>query len=156
MFSISIPGHDPFKLKHLVLDYNGTLACDGLLIAGVAERLELLSHQLSIDVITADTHGNAAEQLKSLPVEVIVIPPRNQSQAKHDHIVKRGHRAVVAIGNGFNDHLMLNKAVLGIAVSYLEGAAVRSVIAADIVVPNILAALDLLLKPQRLIASLRD
>jgi soluble P-type ATPase len=37
----------------------------------------------------------------------------------------------------------------------LEGAAVETLLAADIVVPDILAAFDLLDKPMRIIASLR-
>lgn len=156
MFCISIPGHEPLKLQHLVLDFNGTLACDGILIPGVTKRLDLLSHQLQIDVITADTHGSAAEQLQPLPIQLIVIPNSNQDRAKHDHVRLRGHHQVAAIGNGFNDCLMLKEAALGIAVMQDEGVAGRALMAADILVPDILTALDLLLKPKRLIATLRN
>jgi soluble P-type ATPase len=50
---------------------------------------------------------------------------------------------------------MLQAAVLGIVVLQEEGAAITAWQAADIVVPNILAALDLLLEPERLIATIR-
>jgi soluble P-type ATPase len=44
---------------------------------------------------------------------------------------------------------------LGIAVIQTEGAAVEALLAADIVLPSILPALDLLTHPLRLIATLR-
>ncbi len=156
MFCINIPGHKKFELHHLVLDYNGTLACDGSLIPGVAERIELLSHQLSVGVITADTHNSADEQLSFMPIELKIISCHNQAQAKCQHIEDLGGGGVVAIGNGFNDYLMLKEATLGIAVMQQEGVAVNTVQSADILVPDILAALDLLLKPKRLIATLRN
>jgi soluble P-type ATPase len=34
MIEIDISGYKTLQLKHLVLDYNGTLACDGQLIDG--------------------------------------------------------------------------------------------------------------------------
>jgi hypothetical protein len=39
MLEINIPGFKDQCLSHLVLDYNGTLACDGRPLAGVRERL---------------------------------------------------------------------------------------------------------------------
>jgi len=62
---------------------------------------------------------------------------------------------VVAIGNGRNDHLMLGKAALGIAVILGEGAAIETLEAADVATTSITAALDLLISPKRLIATLR-
>ena len=61
----------------------------------------------------------------------------------------------VAIGNGANDALMLKEAALGIAVNGGEGAAVAAILAADIYIPDILDALDLLLHPDRIRATLR-
>lgn len=58
--------------------------------------------------------------------------------------------------NGRNDHRMLEAAALGVAVLQGEGASVEALMAADVVVPDILAALNLLLLPQRLIATLRS
>lgn len=51
------------------------------------------------------------------------------------------------MGNGRNDRLMLKNAALGVAVIQAEGGAIDAVLAADIVVGNILDALDLLLHP---------
>lgn len=66
-----------------------------------------------------------------------------------------GRGNTVCIGNGRNDKLMLQAAALGIAVIGPEGASLDAIHAADIVVPDILAALDLLCNPLRLVATLR-
>jgi soluble P-type ATPase len=50
---------------------------------------------------------------------------------------------------------MLRAAAIGVAVLQAEGTAAAALQAADLVVPDINAALDLLLDPQRLIATLR-
>jgi soluble P-type ATPase len=65
-------------------------------------------------------------------------------------------QTVVAIGNGRNDWLMLREAALGIAVIQREGAASKAIRSADIVMTDIHAAFELLLKSQRLIATLRN
>jgi soluble P-type ATPase len=51
---------------------------------------------------------------------------------------------------------MLAAARLGIAVVQREGAAVETVLAARMLCPDILSALELLIEPKRLIATLRD
>ena len=63
--------------------------------------------------------------------------------------------SVVAIGQGANDAEMLKAAGLGICVLSKEGAAVETLLSADLVVPGIFDALDLLDKPLRIVASLR-
>jgi soluble P-type ATPase len=63
MLEIVIPGDRTLGLQHLVLDYNGTLACDGELLAGVKPRLDDLSRHLDIHVLTADTFGKARTAL---------------------------------------------------------------------------------------------
>ena len=62
---------------------------------------------------------------------------------------------VVAIGNGNNDALMLKAAKLGIAVCLKEGCSRRAIEAAQIFVTSPVDAVDLLLSPKRLIATLR-
>ena len=156
MVSIAIPGFGALALEHLVLDFNGTLAVDGALLSGVAERLRALGPKLSIHVLTADTHGTAARALESLPCALVVAPPSGQAEAKRRFVQVLGAERVVAIGNGRNDRLMLGAARLGIAVIQSEGAAAEAIAAADLVVPTIADALDLLVHPLRLVASLRD
>jgi soluble P-type ATPase len=50
---------------------------------------------------------------------------------------------------------MLKAAALGICILSKEGLATETLLAADLLVPDIFSALDLLEKPLRLIASLR-
>lgn len=67
-----------------------------------------------------------------------------------------GAASVVAIGNGSHDEQLLRIARLGIAVVGAEGASLRAVQAADLLVTSPLDALDLLLHPRRFIATLRE
>lgn len=155
MLQIDIPGYRTLNLMHLVLDMNGTVACDGKILPGVAERLEALGPSLTVHVLTADTFGGAATEFRGLPCRVEVVPPDGQTQAKRDYVFRLGSEEAVCIGNGRNDVLMLQDAALGIAVIQEECAAAETVAAADLVAPDILAALDLLLHPKRLMATLR-
>ena len=70
-------------------------------------------------------------------------------------MARLGREQCVGIGNGRNDRLMLQAAALGIVVMQAEGAAVETMLAADVVVPDITIGLDLLLHPLRLVATLR-
>jgi P-type E1-E2 ATPase len=156
VIEINVPGFGVLRLEHLVLDFNGTLAVDGELLPGVAERLATLARRLSVHVMTADTHGTAARALAPLPCSLAVAPPSRQAEAKRHFVESLGAEHVVAIGNGRNDRLMLEAARVGIAVLQREGADSKALAAADLVVPAIEDALDLLAHPLRLVASLRD
>ena len=156
MIEVAIPGDGMLRLSFLVLDYNGTLACNGILLNGVAERLIALSKNLSIHVVTADTFGTVEATLKSLPLTVRVLPQTGQNHAKMAYVSQLGCNETVCIGNGRNDRLMLQAAALGIAVMGPEGAAVDALQASDVVTTSIQSALDLLLNPLRLVATLRS
>ena len=154
MLVIKIPGREEMSLSHLILDYNGTIAEDGLVIEGIASRLEELSRSLEISVITADTHGTAARNCKGLPLEVKVFPTVEVGAIKAEETsAKVG--GVVCIGNGFNDILMSDAADLSICVIGREGCCGALLAHADVVVTSIHDALDLLIKTDRLRATLR-
>jgi soluble P-type ATPase len=154
MLEIAIPGFKELQLHYLILDYNGTLACHGQLLSGVKDKLEGLARYLEIHVLTADTFGTVQERAAQLPARLIVIPPGDQAAAKRDHVHRLGCEHAVAMGNGRNDRLMLQAAALGICVLQGDGSAVEALMAADVVAPGILAALDLLLVPESLKATL--
>ncbi len=156
MLEIPIPGYGTLQLKHLVLDYNGTLARDGLLLPGVREALQSLAAKLKIHVVTADTFGKARSELESVPCDLSILPEDNQHERKRAYVTDLGPESTVCIGNGRNDRLMLKEAALGIAVVQEEGAAVEAVLAADVVCHNVLSALALLTNPGRLKATLRS
>lgn len=156
MLKITIPDYGQLQLQHLVLDFNGTLACDGKLLPGVAQRLAQLAEQLRVHIITADTFGSVAGETLTFPRELVVISPSSQDKSKDDYVRQLGPATVIAVGNGRNDRLMLKSAVLGIVIIQTEGAATEAIQSADLVAPDILAALDLLINPKRLIATLRN
>ncbi len=62
MVAIEIPGRKSLSLCDLVLDYNGTLAFDGKIVPGVAQRLVSLAGLLDVHVLTADTFGGVREE----------------------------------------------------------------------------------------------
>ena len=156
MLSMTIPGGATLRIPHLVLDYNGTLAQDGELLEGVAEKIAALAAHLELHVITADTHGTVTRKLAGLPCVLHIIGSGDQDKQKDAYVAFLGAEQVVAIGNGRNDSRMLKTAALGIALVQSEGASVTAVLQADIICTDIRDAFDLLLKPERLKATLRN
>jgi soluble P-type ATPase len=156
MITLDIPGYGQFLLKHLVLDYNGTLARDGILLSGVKESLNQLSKSIEIHVITADTFGEARAGLEEVNCDLSILPKESQDTGKQEFVKQLGSASAVCIGNGRNDRLMLKEAALGIAVILEEGAAAETLLAADVVCTSIHAACELLTNPLRLVATLRS
>ncbi|MBR2483204.1 MAG: ATPase P [Oscillospiraceae bacterium] len=154
MLSIKIPGREELTLNHLILDYNGTIAEDGEIIEGIRPRLAELAKELSIYVITADTHGTAAKKCEGLPLQVLTFPTTEVGRIKAEEAGKL-EGGVVTIGNGFNDIQMSDAADLSICVIGREGCCGALLAHSDVVVTSIEDALDLLLKTGRLRATLR-
>ena len=156
---ITIPGRDPLQLQHVVLDVNGTVAAGGRLIDGVKEQLlALLEAGWNVHWITADTRGRQADLDAQMGWPAVRISPESkegEAEQKASFVRSLGSEKVVAIGNGSNDAAMLRKATLGIAVLGPEGLSTDALLAADAVAPSIHHALNLLLDPSRLVATLR-
>ncbi|ACM92646.1 HAD fAmily hydrolase fragment [Nautilia profundicola AmH] len=141
-------------IKHIVLDYNGTIAKDGIVKESVKRYIKELQSEFDIYVITSDTHGSAAKNLEDTGVKLKILTTSNHTKEKEEFVKELGF--VFAVGNGSNDSLMLKAAELGICVIENEGASVKSVINADIVCKTIEDAFELLIKPKRIIATLRQ
>ncbi|WP_291493653.1 HAD family hydrolase [Desulfurella sp.] len=152
---IEILGVGKIVLKRIILDFNGTLATNGVLIKETKGILENLSKAFDIHIVTGDTFSSAKEQLKGLNVKTIIAPLIDQTTFKLDYAKSIGLSNLVAIGNGKNDSLMLKYAKLGICVIGKEGANIEALQNSDIVVCDIISALELLLYPKRLVATLR-
>ena len=73
-----------------------------------------------------------------------------------EKIVKSLKGQAVCVGNGFNDRAMFACSALSIAVLDAEGCWGGLVSCADVLVRRSEDALDLLLKPERLRATLRS
>ena len=91
-----------------------------------------------------------------MEIEAAQTSPRNEAAQKAAFVADLGSEGVCAVGNGAIDAGMLRGARLAIVVLGEEGLAVEALNAADVVVPHINAALDLLLRPLRLVATLRQ
>lgn len=155
MIEMQIPGRGTCSLGHLVLDVNGTITLGGELIPGVAERLVRLRSVVQVHLVTADTRGRQDAIDAQLGISATRIEPENAAGQKAAFVRKLGSEQVCAVGNGAIDAPMLGEAELSIAVLGEEGLAVEALTSADMVVPHICAALDLLLDPLRIIATLR-
>ncbi|MDR9451040.1 MAG: ATPase P [Acidimicrobiia bacterium] len=156
MIKIEIPGRPPLVLEYLVTDFNGTIAERGCLLDGVGARLRTVSEQLQITVLTADTFGQARNEMRDLPVEVVILSGGNEDAAKAAHVLQLGSSHTIALGNGHNDRLMLEEAALGLVVIQGEGTASTAMEAGDVLFRDVRDALDALLDPQRLVATLRS
>ena len=149
---MDIPGRGPITLDYVVFDFNGTLALDGQVSLQTEELLKNLASRYSTLIATADTFGTVAHfaQRLRIPVEIV-----KTGKDKED-LVQQLTGGVVAVGNGANDEPMFLAADLAIGVMGPEGASVQALLAADIWVPTIERGLELLIHPDRLIATLRE
>ncbi len=155
MIKIEIPDYKTLELEYLVLDYNGTIALDGRMRDEVKERLLKLAKDLQIHVLTADTHGTAKKMCEGMPLKIQTFPTDGALDEKLAVVEGLGEDKCIAIGNGRNDKLMCRASALAIAVMEQEGMCGRLLGEADVCTRSIEDALDLLLRPKRLIATLR-
>lgn len=152
MIRINIPQRGVIELHHAVFDVNGTLATDGMPIPGVVNRLKALAVHLSLHALTAGTHGNIAalERVLGLPIHIIT-----GGEEKLRYVEQLGPANVIAFGNGMNDVGMLRLAAIGVAILAGESLAIGALQAADLLASGPVDAIDLVLNPKRLVATLR-
>lgn len=150
----SIPREEsPLIIDSLILDLNGTLAIDGVIIPGVADRLAALRKKnVKLFLFTGDTQGNGARIAADMGLELRIT---RTAEEKMNEAIKLGPETCVAIGNGKIDTKVFQVVRLKIAVIQAEGVYKEILLAADMVMPNINDALDFLLNEKRLIAGLR-
>lgn len=156
MLKVAIPGFEPMEFDHLVLDFNGTIAFDGNIINGVEPAIAMLSQLLTVHIVSADTNQNVVREVAHLPVTTHVVNSVYQQQEKLEYVEKLGSETVCAIGNGNVDTEMLQRAELGIAILGPEGLTPKALAAADVLMPNIVHALESLVNSSRLKATLRS
>ena len=148
-----------YNLLNIIIDLNGTITVDGIFVEGVVERLKQISEIMDAYVLTADT-GQTLDQLTDQLVAGCGIKIHKLESGRGDlqklaFLEKLGRDKTVAIGNGCNDALMLREAKLGLCVIGKEGASIDALMASNAVFFNICDALDIFLKPKRIIATLR-
>jgi P-type E1-E2 ATPase len=150
--AIDIPGGRRLELEYLLLDVNGALTNRGVLLEGVAGRLVRLGAHLRLLLVSGDTFGTLDSVAAELGLPATRAP---DGRAKLDLLEQLGRERCAVVGNGTNDVLMLEAAALGIAVLGPEGASGAALRAADVLCRSPLEALDLLLDPLALAATLR-
>ena len=152
MIQLDIPSRGLIELEHAVFDINGTLALDGVLIPEARDRLQDLAIHLCLHALTAGTHGNIAalEQVLGIPLRLVA-----SAEEKTRYVQQLHPAGVIAFGNGVNDIGMLRLATIGVAVLGSEGVAAQVLHHADVLAYGPVDAIDLVLKPKRLVATLR-
>lgn len=155
MIAFSVPGRGEFHIANIVLDYNGTIAADGLILEEIKPLLSALREEANLFVITADTYGTAARECSALGLEVKTFPRADIASCKRQLIEELGPETTAAFGNGCNDVLMFQAAALSVAVLEEEGMYAPLLCHADILVRSMKEGLNLLLHTSRIAADLR-
>ena len=155
MLTIDIPGYKKLNIENVVFDFNGTLGNNGHLDSGIDKLIESLSQQVNIYVVTSDTYGTVENECKDIHVKIHILKGNDSVKEKADFVNELGKDGTVCIGNGYNDSGMFEISALAIAIIGEEGAALKALLNADIIVKNSRDALMLLNYPTRIIATLR-
>jgi len=155
---IDVPGFGRRHIRFIVSDYTGTHSCGGSIAPEIKHKLRELVTRVDLHIVTGDTFGTAERELAGIAAPYKLRAERQDVQ-KAEYVSQFDLRQVAALGNGNNDRLML-KAVkegggVAIAVDNGEGCAVDALRNADLFVVGAGNAIDLLLDPARLTATLR-
>jgi soluble P-type ATPase len=148
-----VPGFGELKLSIIILDLNGTLSVGGEIVEGVDTRLKQLKEMgYKIVFFTGNTRNNADTLAQRLGIEWVFAA---DGEAKKEQALKLNPEECVSIGNGLIDLELMKVVKLRIVTLQAEGVHVQTLLQSDVVTPTINDALDLLIDPQRLIATLR-
>ncbi len=159
MIHLDIPGFGAREIVTVISDYSGTHAFGGALRPGVKARLAALAERVGVHIVTSDTFGTAERELDGLPVTLRMLAGEGHDEQKRAYALEHDPTHVAAFGNGRNDRLLLHAVReaggLAIAVDNGEGCATDAILAAHVLVHGSENALDLLLDPSRITATLR-
>lgn len=148
-----IPGSGQVELKTIILDLNGTISVKGKLVDGVKERLQKLKGLgYQIILFTGNTRDDADSIAKELAIEW---RQAKTAEDKRDEALGLEPETCVSIGNGLIDTELMKVVKLRIVTLQAEGVHVETLLNSNVVVPSINDALDMLIDPDTLIATLR-
>ena len=152
-----IPNYKRLEIENILLDINGTIQFSGKISEELKQKIIELKQKFQIILISADTRGNLKEIASELGLNYEKLTKKRSEREQKEKIVEKYNKEnTIAIGNGNNDELMLKKAALGIAIIGSEGASIKAITSADIIVTNPIDAIDLILDEKKLIATLRS
>ncbi len=153
---LNIPGRERMTISHLLLDYNGTIALNGILLPSIPQKIKAINKiGFTVHLVTADTNGTVRNQCADLPIEIQIFDNSNVAEKKKALAEQLGANNCICIGNGFNDAQMFDVCSISIIIMSSEGCSVKSFLKADIACKDIEDAFDLILNPNRMIATLR-
>jgi soluble P-type ATPase len=149
-----IPGLGDLELDTLILDLNGTIAVDGSLLGGVKEGIKKLQ-DAGIEVVffTGNTNNDAEKISSDLGIGWKLA---KNAIEKAELALSMGSTNIVTIGNGSIDAELFKVAKLSILTIQAEGASKKAFDNCDILTTSIADALEILILPSRLIATLRS
>ena len=146
-------GIDEIEIDTIILDLNGTIAVNGVLVDGLIDRLNQLKNLgFKIYLFTGDQRGNAQDLAQETGIKVEIATSTEEKEALTQ---KLDVNKTVAIGNARIDIGTFKRTKLRIATIQAEGIHTEILKYVDILVPSINDALDLLLHPDSLCATLR-
>ena len=146
-------GVEEIELTNIILDLNGTLAVNGIIVDGVKERIQKLK-QLGYEVylFTGDQRGNAAAQAAKLGIKV---KKAISSDEKEKLTKELETEKTVSIGNARIDIGAFKPCALRIGTLQGEGIHTEILEHIDLLVPSVNNALDLLIDPNIFNATMR-
>ncbi len=148
-----IPGVRTFNIKNIFIDYNGTIACDGVLHKGLIKQLELLALEFNVFILTGDTFGTVQDTFNNTAIEVILA---YTALDKLMAVKKRHPDDSIAIGNGSIDYKMFDAVGISFCVVGREGASYKAISHADIIVTEFEHVLEMIKQPKKIIATLKE
>ena len=154
MISIQRPGMENLDIHFVLIDFEGTLAMDGRVHPKAKDKVNLLSKRATLYILTKSNREKVEETLRKMKVEILYVTEGDSSQQKLKVLQRLGPHQTAVIGNGLDDVRIMEQAGLGMCVIGKEGSSAEAVAKADLVVTNVLDALDFLLKPLRQRATL--
>ena len=111
---------------------------------------------MQVHIITVNSFGTAEAELEGIACTVKLLPKENQRLEKGKYIAALGDDCVISIVNGSNDKETLHYSAVGIILIQKEGACAETLLVSNIVCTNIYDALDLIINPKRMSATLRS
>ncbi len=146
-------GVTPFELDTVVLDLNGTLSVNGQVPEGVREHVnKLKAFGFKIYLFSGDQRGTAEKIATDLGID---LQKAVNMEEKADLTAKLNPEHTVSIGNARIDIGTFKNVKLRIGTLQAEGIHIEILKYIDVLVPSINDALDLLLNPDSLCATLR-
>jgi len=150
----NIPQGESFEINTIVLDLNGTLTVNGILLEETKQLIiKLKELKYKIVLISGDIRGNAKTIADELEIELLLGKTSDKKALQMNFFDKE---TTAAIGNARIDIGTFKNAKLSIATLQAEGIHTEILKYIDIIVPNINDALNLFINKKSLEGTLRE